>query len=291
MHHKTMAKQPAKLTQRRAQTFEIQVANRQIDSLVIDRSVTVMEAQSMQLAPSMNQRKVLTSSTPSHHSVIYKGGGYTYSQQELWQTTSSSRKRKKAAWFDFQQQGHVTAFLQQLEERLGGPQTFQLFTECKRHEIIFRANPKYKDGQWQDWAFIDWGAGNGTIPAHLMIFIDLTNIKTMVEINGTTVDTPGMYAIIHSLSTQLNIDDDAAYYTSCLVNKRVKQMNEGTNIPTLMLVNCEAIHSPCIALPYAVKREISSDHTYLFLKGRLEWKQILLEHLLQQPGVPRQKGS
>ena len=40
---------------------------------------------------------------------------------------------------------------------------------------LFRAHPSYRsDGEWFDWATIDWDEGSEPVPAKLFMFIDLT---------------------------------------------------------------------------------------------------------------------
>jgi hypothetical protein len=147
-----------------------------------------------------------------------------------------------------------------------------LFTECKRNGTIFRAHPLYQGvTTWQDWAFIDWGNRVGKIPAHLLVFVDLSNLVRPMQVNGCTVDTPGMYAVAQSLPKPLDDIEDAAYHTSLLVTKGVKETK-------LILVNCDSIYATCIALPLDPFGDNGSN-SFLFLQSRSLWKETFLKHI------------
>jgi hypothetical protein len=300
MHHKVLAKQPAKLTQRRADKFEIQVARRQIDNLVIDRAYSCIHnnrTNSTRVEQDLIEYAIET--TPQ---VIYKGYSFQFADGCIWtrsgplSTDAPAKKKKKqrAAWANPELQTDIEELLRnvQLHITSSSTPTLQLFTECKRDGTIFRAHPSYHGvSTWQDWAFIDWGNRVGKIPAHLLVFVDLSKqpIRRM-KINGCIIDSPGMYAVAHSLRAPLDDYEDAAHDTSLLVTKGVKDTStrnvrntvtskyESKLMPNLYLINCESIYAPCIALPSDVLSDNVS-HTFLFLQSRSVWKETLLQHI------------
>jgi hypothetical protein len=299
MHHKVLAKQPARLTQRRADKFEIQVARSQIDNLVIDRAYAFLHkdnASTMEQKPSVQLMHNGVSSVTTPQGVSYKGYSFQFADGFIWTTTvlstAATAKKQHAVWANPELQRDIEELLRavQLHTTPSIP-TLQLFTECKRNGTIFRAHPLYHGATtWQDWALIDWGNRVGKIPAQLLVFVDLSNLVRPMKVNGCTVDSPGMYAVAHSLPEPLDDEEDAAYHTSFLVTKGVKETStqiiknsvtgkdESKLMPKLILVNCESIYATCIAVPLDVLGDNVS-HSFLFLQSRSLWKETFLKHM------------
>jgi hypothetical protein len=67
---------------------------------------------------------------------------------------------------------------------------------------ILCTNPKHNTEYWHDWVNIDWG-DDGVIPAHLLIYVDLTHLDTAFTLNGIHVSQPGKYGLIHMVEQPL----------------------------------------------------------------------------------------
>jgi hypothetical protein len=248
-----------------------------VDNLVIERSYSV-------LCSSKSQPKSITDDAPA---IVYKGASFLFRNKRVWNV--SGTKDVRAKWHNQQWQKQIEFFLNAIMPVIGDDK-IQLMTECKRQGIIFRGHPSYQGNVWQDWAFIDWGRDGGLVPAHLLIFVDLTNLTGPIKVNGVTADVPGMYAVAHTLPKSLDIETDPVHVASILLCKGAKQTiqqrrnnpttgrSEVNTFPALVLVNCDAIHSPCIALPMNAL-DINVQIDYMFLLTRDKWRKCLLDQI------------
>ena len=74
-----------------------------------------------------------------------------------------------------------------------------IYTEHQRKGAIFHGHPNYRqNGQWNDWALVDWGAAWGRLPCEIWCFIDLTFLEGgHVELEEQRVGS-GIYAVVES---------------------------------------------------------------------------------------------
>jgi hypothetical protein len=194
MHHKE-TKYHSKLTQKVEEKFEKQTAQREDEFALLDLAVVELEEHATQWdyldlgvhrGPHTRRAKLTNEGQP----VPIEGqiapvpmetttGGAVISVFEgedgkpAWRISPDN---KDVTWdtqaLDFlyslqvaiQEEGHHLA---------GGLLT--ICTEHKRDGICFRGHPDFRgDGQWNDWALVDWGRGYGKTPAEIWCYVDLT---------------------------------------------------------------------------------------------------------------------
>ena len=297
--HKSSCKQPAKLTQRVYDKFEMQSATRCTDHIVIDRAHNEIISRSVS-NPSNREGGCVINTVASN--IIYQGRSYVCDRNGIYHYSRDQCHTKEATWNDESLQNSIYELLRdQVFPHVNG-NCIHLLTECKREGVLFRAHPAYKDKEaWQDWAYINW-EGTGDVPGQLMVYIDLKNMREPFVVENNTIDTPGIYAIIHSVQEGLEYrphkavcsDDEKykAHPSSRLVFYAMKIINEGKSVasmqpkkkakntssytqiqdnipfPRLYIVSCDSIASECVAIPdYGSSRK----HGYLFLRSRKQW--------------------
>jgi hypothetical protein len=161
---------------------------------------------------------------------------------------------------------------------------------------IYRANPSYGSASWQDWANVDWGNIDGTIPIHMLIFIQIDELKNGFVAGGTVVDKPGLYAISRMLKQSLTsepIDSNDKNFLShqdsvlvywarkmlCSLSRRIRQKQDDYEAEQKLqdsiigLVNVTAIVGPCIAVPYEIDGALDP-HSYMFIVSRSTWPEV-----------------
>ena len=297
--HKSSCKQPAKLTQRVYDKFEMQSATMCTDHIVIDRAHNEIISRSVS-NPSSREGGCVINTVASN--IIYQGRSYVCDRNGIYHYSRDQCHTKEATWNDESLQNSIYELLRdQVFPHVNG-NCIHLLTECKREGVLFRAHPAYKDKEaWQDWAYINW-EGTGDVPGQLMVYIDLKNMREPFVVENNTIDTPGIYAIIHSVQEGLEYrphkavcsDDEKykAHTSSRLVFYAMKIINEGKSVasmqpkkkakntssytqiqdnipfPRLYIVSCDSIASECVAIPdYGSSRK----HGYLFLRSRKQW--------------------
>jgi len=153
---------------------------------------------------------------------------------------------------------------------------------------LYRANPNYKSGIWQDWAYCDWGENYGVCPIHLLCFLDLTSLKTDLTVNDIFVEKGCIAAVVHMIENPIDKKSDmtndqcsdySANNNSWLFFKAKKWCTNNTNDPKLAIVNVLSIHGPCNAVPVSLNNTDNHESNlwYLFLKSRNEWSEVLVE--------------
>jgi hypothetical protein len=243
--------------------------------------------------------------------VNYCGRSFVCYNEGIFTILHNNIERKPSQWLDHDLQGAVHDLIKtHILPNLDQPEV-TLLTQCKRNGVLFRAHPHYKGNTtWQDWAYIDWHEA-GLIPAHLLIYVDLMGLKRPFTLHQNPIDTPGIYAICHSVlecleNKPMNLEDDQednykAHQSSELVlfaykelvdnnlqppfirhikKKRKKNPPKKESVSTpqakLYLISCDAIEEECTAVP-----DVGSIHChgYLFLRSRKHWCNILLDFM------------
>ncbi len=82
--------------------------------------------------------------------------------------------------------------------------TVEGFTEFKHcyssENVIFRVCPEYRSGlHWFDWAVLNWGESYGTLPAQLLVFIDVNTMKFQESNNVHNTDDEPHEVLAHNL--------------------------------------------------------------------------------------------
>jgi hypothetical protein len=313
--HKAKCKQPSKLTQRVYDKFEYQTAIRCTDHIVIDRAQAEIVCRD---SISKTNPRTLNGEDGSDVNINYCGRTYVCNDSGIFSTYHNQSKREISEWMDLELQASIHALIREhILPNVHGNEV-SLLTQCKRNGIIFRAHPCYKGKTaWQDWAYIDWEDA-GLIPAQMLIFVDLTNLKQPFVLHENPIDVPGIYAIAHSLVECL--DNKPHYLKECedgnyrahqsselllfahkeLVDGHVQPHDEITEgrkpkannakqeVPEhmpqakLYIISCDAIESQCIAIPDVGSKKYQG---YFFLRSRDSWRNIFFELMKEKMEV------
>ena len=132
---------------------------------------------------------------------------------------------------------------------------------------------------------VDWRGVKDPIPAHVRVLIVVRRWKRGpnyqrdgldLTINQEEVQCGGIYAVVesllHPLSRQWNDPDTneslnyKAHQQLQLVCWSVKDIDEQSGFPNLIVINVLSFGSPCIAVP----EDIHATHYYMFLRTRSE---------------------
>jgi len=185
-HHIVHAKKPSKTVRHDRFKFDMGVAERYTDNLILDLVSVQTEAwqadftrpnvlvHSLATEENDNVTNVSDNSKGSTKvrltftSHIDANGNWHCDVEQNWITRS-----RNIASLDKLLTDHLANYLeieQQAREDNVFTVTFDVFTEHKRNGTTFRAHPNFKgDGPWNDWVYVHW-EGHGKLPAQIQIF-------------------------------------------------------------------------------------------------------------------------
>jgi len=200
-HHIVLSKRPAKTAQKRDESFEKQVGDRIIDSIVLSKATSSIL--SITTVPEINRNNPIS--------------GTKFTVIKLQDSLDYVAVQKNSPYniLPFPSlliNNFGRAFSQYFSPHDGIP----CFTEhhrCDEHntKYIFRGHPLYRGKAWHDWAYFSWYDGDNSnstdgeringnqhdtleIPGRIYFFLDATNMVT-----EHPEYEPGLYAIIESL--------------------------------------------------------------------------------------------
>lgn len=186
-------------------------------------------------------------------------------------------------WHNQDQFQGILELLQKKVLHKVGRKTVDIYTGVYWKDVLYRGNPYYKGSSWQDWAYCDWGDEDGICPVQLLAFVDLTNLKEDLYIEGIKIERGYFAAIVHMIAKPLDdktetdtivCSDYSAHPHSWLFFKARKMMS--SEKPKVALVHMESIVGPCIGVPLSMS-SVSDDHEFLFLRSRKEWAETLVK--------------
>jgi hypothetical protein len=280
-NHK-MLKRRSQKTQRQQNLIEEQTGVRYIEHIALQQSLNCcinkgFDHSSIQEGGHLN----------SNSSRVDGFSGYSYymTKDGIFEV-SGKKKHEFAGWYN---RSIIDAEIFDLLDQHVLPNLCQdridVMTVFKNDGNLYRGDPSFKKGIWQDWAYCNWGEQHGLIPIQILLYIDLTMLQTEFEFNGVVVSIPGPYAIVHMIQASLdsNYLDEAgetcnykAHDKSILFYKARKMMDETGTRPQLALVSTESIAAPCVGVS-SDPDELLETHTYIFMKSRYEWPDLLIQ--------------
>jgi hypothetical protein len=87
-----------------------------------------------------------------------------------------------------------------------------IYTSAYEKGVLYIANPWFKDSQWQDWAYVEWGEDYGVCPVHLLAFIDLRALTKDIDIQGTIIENVFFVATVHMIEKPLDTKSSTQKY-------------------------------------------------------------------------------
>ena len=285
-HHKP-SKTAARLTQRNLTNFNIQVAIRLFEFMLIDLALLEVDGGYCRWEyydsiipwereldsddePAETTQERVQSSTGNTRIEVYwdeesDGPGF--------QMISRSKHAERTRMCD-----QVVAFLWELQDLLGREYptaSLEICTEHRRNDQIFHGHPNYRGtGPWRDWAMVDWGAGYGKLPCHITCFIvidGITNPRRSVEHGGITL-VDGTFGVVESTTwedknTRSNVSGDLFVPIRKDVNESRKRC--------YYLADVAAFDAPCCCIP-----DLGGPaNRYYFVPSRSKWSDLFVNWL------------
>lgn len=273
------SKTAAKVTQKRMDTFDAQVAQRLTEVHLIDLAKEEIE----------NRRPLFGYFDAKKHPPARKpppvppesglGGGMFAAREnrdgilKLWQGGKTRR-----ANCGLKVERPFTEFVAELSEKVAEfIPNLLVRTTHRQKGVLYRGSCHFSGGVWRDWVMVNWGE-HGLLPNKVWGFVNLTDLpeNNEVECGGLYQIPPGLYAIVESASV---VRDKPGVETTELFTHIVKEVGkmEKNRVVDLKfyLADVEAFHEPIVVIP-----DIGgAPNSYFMLRGRSKWKEIFMKWL------------
>ena len=150
----------------------------------------------------------------------------------------------------------------------------------QRGQQLFRGTARHMEGEWRDWAYVDWG-DDGVLPAKFWGFVDLTQLPEENNVchggQGPGI-LPQKYAIVESAR---KVSRKNARITSELFTEYRLELVAGPNNTIkeriFWLADVEAIGEPVAVLPDCGGKM----NGYLVLERRCNWAKLFDSWLMR----------
>ena len=278
-NHKTAVKTTARRTQRKAETLDEQTGLRYAEDITIQRSYGTMRSVDRVLHHAIQEEPPFRKCGLSFFlrgNIIYK-----YSR--------NLEKSTPAHWHDQNLQSAIAANLKTtifLPNDMSGMTVIPIFTRLHKDGEIYRGNPRYKESDWHDWVYVDWGK-DGKVPSQILCFIEITDDMRRTD-QAIHIDS-GVYAMCHSLTQSFTKPplQGSAHAVQGHKNYKANQSSrllfwgekekDDNGSPLIRIVSVESFHSPCIGVPFNLhNREV---HDYIFLRPRSKWTETFISYV------------
>ena len=292
------AKKASKMTQRAAETFNFQVANRLIEFEVIDLAMEEIENG---LVPwdfysrgvekpdheLENGTSDVVDGTPEHD--VWTGETKIVIDLDVdgdvsFRLRTRSKFAKNARWnrdvlhFLYQMQALVLPYI--------ATESMEIYTCHRRNGQTFRGHPHYRGkGPWKDWVWVDW-VGYGHVPCHIWCFVVLKGMpsgRNRLEYGGIPL-CDGTFAVVESTNFVDNGEEEMDTSLMVPISKEAV-LDEGGELSqrSFFLADTEAFLDPCCVIP-----DIGGPSCrYFVVRPRNQWaerfeKWVNLPHTLDE---------
>ena len=281
-HHKP-SKAAAKLTQRNLSNFDIQVAIRLFEFMLIDLALLEVdggpcrweyyddcipweEDSESEDDPSESpapEVKTFTGNTRIEVSWDEENNVPTYQMMSRSKYASKTRMDIAALQFLWE--------LKQLLDSEHPTASMEICTEHRRDKTIFHGHPNYRgQGAWRDWVVVNWGPGYGKLPCHIFCFVVLdgiTNPNRNVEHGGVKL-VNGTYGVVESTTYEegvLEVSNDLFI--------PVRKDMDVNNQRTYYLADVAAFDAPCCCVPDLG----GPSNRYFQVESRTRWAELFVQ--------------
>ena len=214
--HKTQAKRPAQLTQRRQDTFLSQLSKRYSEIRLIKKAIGEFGLDkslwNKHIADKDQPTSVRGVPKASHTKQICGGSKFTVGL--------SSRDNTPAIKWDRNpgRQCHIQSVINVVYDNvvaklpidapkraINGFTEYKFLEENQQQQVIFRAHPSYRSKSrqqrdvWYDWALFDLeqqGLGEYLIPGQILMFIEVPYLFDEVSLHGIKLQTNKPHAVV-----------------------------------------------------------------------------------------------
>jgi hypothetical protein len=191
-----------------------------------------------------------------------------------------SKRADETVWMS-----EVVVFLNELQNKVIHviPDKYlPVLTAHKRGDNTFRAHPNYRgEGPWKDWALVDWGTVEGTLPCHIWCFVSLLRMpigKQRIEHGGITLKN-GVYAVVEVAQYDTNMTEQTKsdLFTPLLLDTKGIDSDGDVVGRRFYLADTSAIVGPCCVIP-----DIGGPrNAYFQVKNRSQWAKEFISWLKQ----------
>ncbi len=278
------AKQASKLTQRAADTFNFQTAQRLCEFDLLDLAIeeidrnrklwhyfTTFEADSDSDAEIKETREPDISTGETQIKCFWdekKKPGF----EILTRSVNKDRVQWNTELLEF------LLGLQDLIQTWDGNKSLPIYTCHRRDGQIFRGHPNFRGkGPWRDWVWVDWGRGYGRLPCHIWCFIVIKGCPSSgrkAEYGGVTLED-GTYAVVESTELENQSVEVGKSDLMMPVRKDVTLNEKGDDVLKrhFYLADTEAFSDPCCTIP-----DIGGPpNRYFVVKPRSQWANIFIQ--------------
>ncbi len=272
------SKKASKMTQRAAETFNFQVANRLIEFQLLDLAMVEIETGRVPW-DYYHRHSRSKAAVDGQENEIWTGETkiliHANENGEVgFRLRTRSKYAAKAAWnvdvIDF------LYGLQCLVQPYIAGNFMPIYTCHRRKGQTFRGHPHYRGkGPWKDWVWVDWGA-HGRVPCHIWCFVVLENMpsgRNVLHYGGIPLSN-GVFAVVES--SEIMADEAEVTRSDLLmpISKEIEiHADKSVGRRTFYLADTEAFEGPCCAIP-----DIGGPpNKYFVVLPRQEWKDPFIQ--------------
>lgn len=259
--HKTQAKRPAELTQKRPETFMFQLTKRYTEQRLIKR---------MRIEHNLDE--LFSNNLPTDNNNPGTDSDVTYSRGSIFEVGfASGHDLPGIKWKrNPGRAGHLQDVINFVADVVIGnlppnaPKVIEGFTEWKLIQTddccIFRAHPSFRSASrqqrdvWYDWALFDLdkqGFGKEMRPGQLLMFVDVPQLRDEVIVQGIRLQPGKPQAVVRLFSTAPQVHFRQGQYdrSTRSVAPYSNLVKFGKVFDHLHLIPCKYIQSPTIVVP------------------------------------------
>lgn len=269
----------SKLTQKRPDTFDLQLATRLLESMVLEMAMEEIERGNKMWNYHQGYRDSARDE-PKTKDPYLGGARFTVNfceeddKYKLHMTSRSTRQSKMLIEDDF------VKFVAKLQEKTSdhGLDSLSLYSNHYRKGLVFRGTSNHQGEVWRDWVMVDWGDDYGSLPCKIWGFVNLSDLPpgNNITIGGLSDVDPAIYAIVESSEW---VEDEAEVGRSEIfvpIMKVIGGKSNG-NVTKLrfFLADVEAFQDPMVVIP-----DIGGPpNAYFVCKNRETWRNDFVEWL------------
>jgi hypothetical protein len=272
----------AKLTQKKEQVFYEQVANRLMESFLLDLAMEEINGRKLwnyweghppirakERAPSEGNSRI----GGTRFEVVIDPDTGEYDMKLLTKIKGSADM--------FVEQDFIN-FVGKLQTKIAdkyGINKVPIYGNHHREGMTFRGSPMNNGGVWRDWVMVDW-SDDGELPCKIWGFVDLLDlpVDNNIGYGGYDCIPPGIYSIVES-SQFAPLPENGEPHRSELfvpIRKEVRQIrNNRVTKLKFYLADVEAFVAPLVVVP-----DIGGEpNAYFLCKSRELWRKDFEEWL------------
>lgn len=296
------SKKASKMTQKAADTFNFQTAQRLVEFHLLDLAMEEIE-KGKKMWEYYERMEDPEEELEEPEAAISTGEtGIKVFLDEKDGEPSFSMETRSKFWEATTWNTDIVVFLLELQDKIqawraagttgNDPQPLPIYTCHRRNGQVFRGHPNFRGkGPWKDWVWIDWGGGYGRLPGHIWCFVVLKGMPTgrdTIEHGGIALKD-GVFAVVETArlddgssesshgkekdedsSTDEEGDDcvESDLLTPYLKEVELSAGRKGNVTKRLFyLADTEAFSDPCCMIPDLG----GPSNRYFAVKPRNEW--------------------